>query len=253
MGLLLYFLSIIFILVFHFPLFGVGWLCGKTFDKKWTVTRAVTVFYCRVLGQLNPFWKVKIEGLENIDKEKTYMIMANHSSFYDIPLVNILPINMRWVAKKELLWMPILGVVLYLKNDILVKRGDAESAKHMMMESLASLRKGISMTVFPEGTRTKTGAMGEFKEGAFLVAKKARVAVLPVVLAGPYETTNKRCGGQFSRSEFTVRVMPEIPVAELRRMGIKELCDATYDIINAEHRKLAPQYYSNIQEEKKEN
>ena len=108
----------------------------------------------------------------------------------DVPLMYVLPLNFKWVSKREVMRIPIFGWVLQMHGDIAIERGSSRSARHMMEEADDYLSRGTSVTLFPEGTRTKTGRMGRFKEGAFLMAKSAGVGILPVVHDGNFEVQN---------------------------------------------------------------
>ncbi len=124
------------------------------------------------------------EGLENIDPNKSYVIVANHNTFFDIPMTHLLPLNFRWVSKREVLMFPIFGWVLFIQRSLTIKRGSASSAKEMMSKGAKLLNNDVSVAIFPEGTRSRDGKVGEFKPGAFLMAKSAGVEILPVVLYG---------------------------------------------------------------------
>ncbi len=240
---IIYLLRLLGIIIFYLPIFGGAWLLRRTFDRKGRAINSAAHLYCYILALANPRWKVNYFGKENIEKGKAYIIMMNHSSYYDISLINSLPIDMRWVAKHELKRMPVLGHILTLKGDIFVKRGDAESAKNMFIKSLEYLRKGVSIAIFPEGTRSGDGRVGEFKEGAFLVAKKARMEILPIVIQGAYEANNKSKGGQFSDCVFNVEVLPAIAVDTIRSKSISELTEYTREMIEEKHREMAPEIY----------
>lgn len=239
---------LIFVLLFvllYFPLFFVAWLMSVTIDKKGVVIQYISSWFSRGLLITNPWWRVKINGLENLDRKKTYLVVINHRSLYDIPLVNLMNINTKWVAKHELLKTPILGQLLFFRNDIMVKRGDPESTKAMMLRCFGYLKNGISIAIFPEGTRSKTGGVDEFKEGAFLIAKKARVPILPIVVEGTWEAEKKGEWGLLNPNTFVMNILPEIPVEKIKEKGIKELSDYTHDIIYNKHKELAPQLYEN--------
>lgn len=244
MGGITFIIANILMAIIFYPLFTLAWLAAKTFDKKWKFIRFAGNVYSWVLINSNAGWRVKVNGLENVDKGKNYLILINHAALYDIPVVNLnLPLNMRWVAKHELLKTPILGHMLQFKNDILVNRGDPESAKHMFVRSLETIRLGLSMAIFPEGTRTKDGKVHEFKDGAFLIAKKGRVPILPIVLKGSYEAYQKPYHGIFSRCTYEMHILPEIPLEKVRELGIKDLTQYTYEIISSKHKEIAPELY----------
>lgn len=249
---IIYFILIFLFVLIYFPIFFIGWLLALTVDKDRNFIKHVAIGFSRGLLVGNPWWRVKIKGLENFDKNKTYLILINHRSLYDITLVNLLPINMRWVAKYELYKTPILGQILFFKNDVMVKRGDAESTKKMMLKCFGYLKRGISISMFPEGTRSEDGCVHEFKEGAFIVAKKGRVPILPIVVQGTWEAENKGRFGLLNPNTFTMNIMPEIPVEKVKEMGIKELCEYTHDIIYNKHKEVSPWLYEPSEGDEKE-
>lgn len=154
----------------------------------------------------NPGWTLEIEGKEKIQKGKSYVIVANHNTFLDISMMHFLPMNFRWVSKREVLKIPIIGQLLLVQRSITIRRGDPASAKYMLTTGEKILRRGISVAIFPEGTRSKTGEVGKFKPGAFLMAKSAEVEVLPVML---YES-QKTKQGAFARVKLRVKILDPI-------------------------------------------
>ncbi len=151
---------------------------------------------------------VKIEGRENIEKGKSYVIVANHCTLYDIPMIQLLNLNFRWVSKREVLWMPVIGMVLAMQRSITIKRGDAKSARAMMTKGTELLKSGVSVAVFPEGTRSKTGKVGEFKAGAFIMAKSADCEVLPLYLYNSYDMVNPKKW----RTRLRVKILPPMKI-----------------------------------------
>ena len=240
---IIYFIIVITFILLYFPLFFFGWLIGITFDKKKNFIKHITRGFSRGLLVTNPWWRVKINGIENFDENKTYLILINHRSLYDIPLVNSLPLNVRWVAKHELYKTPILGPILFFKGDIMVKRGDPNSTKSMMIKCFKTLKEDVSIAMFPEGTRSKDGTVKVFKEGAFIIAKKGRVPILPITVQGTWEAENKGRFGFLNPNTFTLNILPEIPVEKIKELGIKELCIHTHDIIYNKHKEVSPSLY----------
>lgn len=236
-------LGVLFVII-YFPAFIVGWILSLLFDKKRVAIKHIARIFSAGLLVANPWWKIKMNGLENYDKNKTYLIVMNHRSLYDIALVNMLPTNMRWVAKYELYKLPILGPILYFKDDVMVKRGDPESTKKMMIKCFGLFKQDISVAIFPEGTRSKDGCVHDFKEGAFIIAKKGRVPILPIVVQGTWEAENRGKRGLLNPNTFTMDILPEITVEQIKEMGIKELCDYTHKLIYEKHKETSPELYN---------
>lgn len=140
-------------------------------------------FFCYLL-----FIKVKVTGIEKLDPKKSYVIAANHQSIYDIFVVyGWLPMIFKWVMKAELRRIPLVGKACESAGHIFINRKNPVSAKKSLDRAEAQLRNGVSVVVFPEGTRTYTGQMGKFKKGAFRMAADLQLPIVPVTLRGCFE------------------------------------------------------------------
>jgi 1-acyl-sn-glycerol-3-phosphate acyltransferase len=129
--------------------------------------------------------RLTVHGLDKIDPAQSYVFVANHRSYMDIPaILATIPVEFRFYAKKGLFLVPFLGTHLKRAGHLPVVRGDArESVKSMALGARLIQESGISMLLFPEGGRT-TGSMREFKEGAAYIAIKAGVPIVPLGLIG---------------------------------------------------------------------
>ena len=154
------------------------------FDKKRMLASKIVYYWSKIILGSIPLWKYEISGLENIEKNKTYIIVANHQSLADILFMNLLNINFKYVAKIELFKIPIFGQTLRLVGYIPLKRGNKESIEKCILKAKEWLRKDVSILFFPEGTRSKTGEIGKFKSGAFRMAKEEKINILPVTICG---------------------------------------------------------------------
>ncbi|MGB9736379.1 MAG: lysophospholipid acyltransferase family protein [bacterium] len=132
--------------------------------------------------------KVKVTGLENLDKNASYIFMSNHLSHLDTAaFMAKLPFKIRFFAKKELLRVPVFGQALYMSRHIIIDRKNIERAKQSINEAKERIKKyGFSVLVFPEGTRSKTGKMGEFKKGGFVLAIEMGIPIVPIAVIGSY-------------------------------------------------------------------
>jgi 1-acyl-sn-glycerol-3-phosphate acyltransferase len=188
---------------------SVVWLLTVWWDRKKTIISTVSIPQAMVLFWLAPGWRVRVEGREHYDRRKPYVIVCNHRAMFDIPLLYALRPNVRWVSKRELIKMPFVGHALLIHGDILIRRGESRSARHMIVRAQKELKKGVSVAIFPEGTRSKGGDMGRFREGAFLLARTAGVEILPVILRG---TADAFDGWKLaSPHTFSLQVLPPVP------------------------------------------
>jgi 1-acyl-sn-glycerol-3-phosphate acyltransferase len=135
-------------------------------------------------ARLNPFWTFRVLDAVHPDPRRPYVFVANHSSFADVFLLALLPWEMKWLSKRSIMRIPLLGWQMRMAGDIPITRGDRESARHAMAELRRRLDRRLSVFFFPEGTRSEGDSLGPFREGAFRLAIEAGVDVVPLVLAG---------------------------------------------------------------------
>lgn len=131
--------------------------------------------------------QVTVNGTENIDPEKSYIYMSNHQSNYDIPvLLGYLKVQFRWLAKSELFKIPIFGPAMRKAGYISIDRSDRRSAFLSLKKAAAEIRKGVSVMIFPEGTRSRDGNISDFKKGGFVLAIDSTAPIVPVVIHGTW-------------------------------------------------------------------
>ena len=163
--------------------------------------RTVQVFWSRsVLWLL--LVPIKVTGRENVDSNQSYVFVANHQSFLDVFAVyGWLPNNFKWLMKKELRKIPFVGTACAVAGHIFVDRNNPRAAMESLTYIKAQLHDGISTVIFPEGTRTRTGEMGRFKQGAFKIAMDMDLPVVPISLSGFFDAMprNKFYVKPFSR------------------------------------------------------
>lgn len=180
------------------------------FDKKRTVAHAQCYWWSSAVIALNPYWTIETTGLENIDKSRKYVIVANHQSLSDIAIMYQIKTQFKWVAKESLFKVPFIGWSLSLAKHIRLERGKYGSIKKVYREAAYWLRNGMSVLFFPEGTRSETGDMGSFQNGAFKLAIKERVPVLPIALEGTGSAIPKGSWIFKTNTKARLKVLPAI-------------------------------------------
>lgn len=134
------------------------------------------------------FINVKCSGFEHLDPKQSYVFAVNHQSMFDILAVyGWIPFIFKWIMKAELRKVPFIGAASASGGHIFIDRSNPIAAKHSLEKAAEQLKHGISVVIFPEGTRTKTGKLGKFKRGAFLLALELKLPIVPVTLSGSYE------------------------------------------------------------------
>ena len=193
------------------------------FDRKRKIVHSQCFWWADAMTALNPYWKVKVSGLENIDPRKTYVVVANHQSLADIVIIYKTKMQFKWVAKDSLFKVPVLGWNMRLARHIRLERGDFSSIKKVYREAAEWLRNGISVLFFPEGTRSDNSGMGEFQNGAFKLAIKEKVPILPVMIRGTENAIPKGSWRFTTKISCEIRVLPAIdtsgfPVSDFARL-----------------------------------
>lgn len=156
-----------------------------------------------------PSWTFNITGADPNKVEKPTIVVANHQSFLDIPLLYLLPWDMKWVTKKSLMRIPVLGWLTAMTGHIPIDRKSLGSVR--AMDALVRpIEDGIPGMIFPEGTRTTDGKLRPFKRGAFVIAKKYNFQVLPVVLEGGYHAMPSGSWKFRFRNTFNVSILDPI-------------------------------------------
>jgi 1-acyl-sn-glycerol-3-phosphate acyltransferase len=164
----------------------------------------------RTTSALTPLWKFHVEGEAPADVDaRPYVVVANHESLADPFLLSWLPWDMRWVAKRELFEIPLIGLVFKFSGDIPLVRGESGSIKSTMAACRESLDNGMSIMMFPEGTRSKNGQLLSFKDGAFRLAIEAGVPILPVAIVGTKDCLQKG-SKRLGMANAVARVLPVI-------------------------------------------
>jgi 1-acyl-sn-glycerol-3-phosphate acyltransferase len=162
-----------------------------------------------VAARLNPFWDFRVVDDVHPDPRRPYVFVANHQSNADPFLVAMVPWEMKWLSKKSIFDIPLLGWMMRVAGDVEVDRGNKESARRAMMQMRERLDRKLSVIIFPQGTRSPDGTVGSFREGAFRLAIEAGVDVVPLAVAGTAESLPKGSIA-FRKTSATVTVLPPV-------------------------------------------
>ena len=175
-----------------------------------------------------PFWRIRIEGRWP-SGQGPFVVVANHQSLLDILLISNIPHEMKWVAKRSLFDVPWIGWTFHMSGDIPIDRGDAASAAAVLAKARRYLDRGMSVMIFPEGTRSRDGKLLPFKGGAFKLAVDAGVAVLPMVVCGTAQGMPK--GSPWVRpARLRVRILEPVPVAGVQAGDARALVRLKDDV-----------------------
>jgi 1-acyl-sn-glycerol-3-phosphate acyltransferase len=156
------------------------------FDRTGALQHGCAKWWCRLIAW-SIFSRIRVCGTENVSADLSYVYMANHSSLIDtVALFAGLPHPFRIAAKKELFYLPFMGWHLWSAGNFPIDRGDPRRTARSLRRVIEGVRAGTSLAVFPEGTRTPDGRLQAFKPGAFKIAVRAGVPIVPVSIRGTF-------------------------------------------------------------------
>lgn len=214
------------------PLVGITRLVTMPFDKgayaAGYLFRKLTVVHER----MTPLWKFRTSGTLPADMRHPYVVVSNHESFVDILLISHLPTEMKWMSKVEIMKIPLVGWMMRWARDIPLDRGSAASGAAALAACRERLDRHVSVMIFPEGTRSKTGDLRKFRAGAFNLAIDAQVPILPLAVYGTRDALRK-ADWRLGKADAEVRVLDPIPTAGLTAADMPQLRDRVRDVIVA--------------------
>lgn len=220
------------ILIVWTPLVAIVRLVTLPFDpaayRAGYLFRKLTVVH----QKLNPLWRFEVSGTVPENPRNPYVVVANHESFVDILLISHLPFEMKWMSKSEFFRFPLIGWMMQLARDIRLERGDKKSGVIALQACRERLDQHVSVMIFPEGTRSHSGELGEFRDGAFRIAVQTGVPILPLAVVGTRDALIKH-DWRFGSSDAEVRVLAPIPTDGLTKADVPALRDRTREVIAA--------------------
>lgn len=212
-----------------FPFALLIWMLTAPYDRRLVVLHRFTCFWASLYTWLNPAWRVRIEGREKINRNTAYVMVANHQSLLDILVLFRLFVHFKWVSKIENFRVICVGWNMSLNRYIKLRRGDRASAENMMKECEQAIAEGNSIMMFPEGTRSEDGRLRDFKHGAFTLALRCKVPILPIIVEGTSRALPKRGFVLRGRHQIRVRVLDAIPYASFAHLSVDGLTKAVRD------------------------
>jgi len=227
---MIYFLISIFVWLFVgvsslvlFPLAVILFLVTLPFDRNRRILHQFSCFWASLYVWINPLWDVQWEGKDKLNPKKAYIYVSNHQSLLDILVMFNLFTHFKWVSKDSLFQIPLIGWNMALNGYIKLRRKDPKSHLNLIKAAGKHLERGSSIFLFPEGTRSSDGEIHRFKDGAFLIAKKYRVGVQPIVIDGAYQAVPKKGFIMTHKQTIKIRVLDPIPATEISQLKVKEI------------------------------
>ena len=204
------------------PFFFLVWLFTFWWDPRRIAIHYMMSFWAWLFQFIIPSWNLELEGRKKIPWNRTVILVSNHRSQVDILSLAKLRRPFKWTSKSENFKLPFVGMTLILSRSIPIDRGSIRSGAKFIARAETEIKKGSSILLFPEGTRSKTGTMRIFKEGAFLLAKRTGCPIIPIVHAGS-ENTFPRSTWIIGKAHIRIQVLDEIPAETVQSLDVKAL------------------------------
>jgi 1-acyl-sn-glycerol-3-phosphate acyltransferase len=192
------------------------------FDRRLVLLHLFSSFWAAMYLWVMPAWTTTVEGRDRVRKGVTYVVVSNHQSQLDILMAFSLFFPFKWVSKAEVFKLPFIGWNMVLNRYIKLYRGEGESVRQMMALCEQALAQGSSVYFFPEGTRSETGVMRPFKPGAFILAHKMKVPILPIAINGTKHALPKNSVNFHGRHHLRIRILDEIPYAAFEHLSVED-------------------------------
>lgn len=236
-------LAVLFVAVFlivSLPIQGVLWIVGRfnPWAKK-TISLAIVSWAFNVVLFISGVKRTVI-GEENVPKDTAVLYVGNHRSIFDIVLAYPrVPAPTGFIAKKEILKVPLLNIWMIYMDCLFLDRKDIRKGMEMILTAIDKVKNGISIFIYPEGTRNKTDApLGEFHKGSFKIAQKTGCPIIPVVINHSDEILEQHMPF-IKRTNVTIEYCKPIIPGELSKEDQKSIDKFVYDIVEQTYLKNA--------------
>ncbi len=228
-------IAVLFVVVFlivSLPIQGILWIVGKfnPWAKK-TISLAIVSWAFNVVAFVSGVKRTVI-GEENVPKDQAVLYVGNHRSFFDIVLCYPrVPGPTGFIAKKEILKVPLLNIWMIYLDCLFLDRSDLRKGLEMVLNAIEKVKNGISVYIYPEGTRNKTDEpVGEFHKGSFKIAQKSGCPIVPVVINNSDDILEKHF--PFIKStHVTIEYCKPIIISELGKEDQKNIDSYVRNII----------------------
>jgi 1-acyl-sn-glycerol-3-phosphate acyltransferase len=189
----------------------------------------------RLMMKASPNWNIDIQGEDKFDSDIPTVFVANHQSFLDMPLTYNLKWQMKWVSKRSLAFIPVMGWLVWLTGHLTINR-KSKSALKKLENLVQPLKDKVPVMIFPEGTRTLDGELKRFKNGAFLLAHEYGFNIQPMVIDGGHKAMRPGTKIVDSKVDFKVSILDPIKTSEFE--DINTLKEHAYQLIDKELQRI---------------
>ena len=216
------------------PIIVILWTLTFWWNTNLRITHRFACFWAAQYIWVNPLWRLKIIDRKNIRPMKKYVLMSNHQSLVDIVIIDSLFKHFRWVSKAKNFKIPFVGWILTINGSIKIYRNDKEAFEKFRKRAMRILDKGNSIMIFPEGTRSRSGDIGRFMDGAFQIAMETKTDILPMVIEGSSGAIPRAGWVLSGKRRMHLKVLEPLAYEDWKDKTLSELKDMVKEIISAE-------------------
>lgn len=224
-----------FLFAVFFIIISVAFLLTFMFDPYRKIPNWILSKMARLMMKASPNWNIDIQGEDKFDSDIPTVFVANHQSFLDMPLTYNLKWQMKWVSKRSLAFIPVMGWLVWLTGHLTINR-KSKSALKKLENLVQPLKDKVPVMIFPEGTRTLDGELKRFKNGAFLLAHEYGFNIQPMVIDGGHKAMRPGTKIVDSKVDFKVSILDPIKTSEFE--DINTLKEHAYQLIDKELQRI---------------
>jgi len=193
------------------------------FDRNAKIANTISCGWGIIAIHMNPIWSLKVEGRKKIRWKEAYVYVVNHQSYFDIMVLYTILRPYKYLAKESLKKIPAIGLGMIFNQYIFVKRGDRKSRGEALRKCREWLKRGVSIAIFPEGTRSKNGQLQNFHSGAFRIAIEEGVPIVPVIIKGTRDILPRSSFLLGGRANISLKVQDPVPTKDYSMDQVEEL------------------------------
>ncbi len=226
-----------FVILFtlFFVIISVVFLFTFLFDPYRKIPNKILAMMAWCMMKASPGWKINIEGAERYNFEAPTVFISNHQSFLDMAVAYHLPWQMKWVSKRSLAFIPVMGWLVWLTGHLTINR-KSKSALKRLGSLVQPLKDKVPVMIFPEGTRSLDGEIKRFKNGAFLLAKEYGFYLQPMVIEGGHQAMKSGSKVVDPNVNFTISILDPIKTSDFEDLNI--LKEHTRQLISEELQRI---------------
>ncbi len=208
--------NILFLL--FFIIISIAFLFTFPFDPYRKIPNWLLARMGWLMMQASPGWKKEMHGLEKFNPDNPTVFIGNHQSFLDMAFVFMLPWQMKWVTKRSLMLIPVMGWIAWLTGHLAIDR-KSKSALKKLGNLVEPIKDKVPVMIFPEGTRSIDGEIKSFKNGAFLLAMENDFFIQPIVIDGGYEALKSGSRVMNPSVKFKLSILDPIKSSDFNNMN----------------------------------